>query len=710
MSECCCHHHPKKESFIPADEGSLYTCPMHPEILHEGPGDCPKCGMALEPLIPTGSEDAEAHLLARKFWLSVGFGLPVLLLAMAPMIGLILLPPHWSGWAECLLSLPVLFWCGAPIWQRGIRSFADRNLNMFSLISLGTAAAFLDSMVVLIWSEGNQEMHSQGLYFEAATAIMVLVLLGQWLEARGRARTGSALRELLDLTPPTARLVQEGQDDREIPVPELNPGDLVRILPGDKIPADGTLVEGWSSVDESMLTGELLPMEKTPGSSVSAGTLNREGSFVMQLTRIGSETALAQIIHLVAQAQRSQAPIQQLADRVAAIFVHIVLGISFVTLLLWMVISGSWNHALSAAVSVLMIACPCALGLATPMALAVGIGRAARYGILVRSAVALQNLASTTLLALDKTGTLTEGTPRITSIVSLGDIPEERLLVLAASAEIGSEHPLARAVIEQAKERKLDLSKASEFRAHPGGGISATVDGGALLIGSTRFLQEQGISVDDIKNLPLSSSAVGLIAIALDGKSAGVFLVQDTIRPSAKKLLNEFKEIGVQVAMLTGDRESTARSVAAELGITNWRSELSPAEKGEQLVQWKKEGYQTAMAGDGINDAPALAAADASIAMGAGSDIAKETAGIILLKPSLEGIITSLRLSRAVLRMIRQNLFFAFAYNIVGIPIAAGLLYPWFGILLSPMLAAAAMSLSSVSVIANSLRLRSVKL
>jgi len=707
MSDCCCHHHPKKEPNAPAPEGSLYTCPMHPEILREGPGDCPKCGMALEPLIPTGEEDREAPLMARKFWLSVIFGIPVFFLAMAPMLGLSLLPLRWAAWMEALLSIPVLFWCGAPIWQKGIRSFAEWNLNMFSLITLGTAAAFLDSIVVLLI--GNDHDLHQGLYFEAATTIMVLVLLGQWLEARGRARTGSALRELLDLTPSKALLVLEGKPDQEISISDLHPGDCVRILPGDKIPADGKLVEGWSSLDESMLTGESLPVEKVPGSPLSAGTLNRQGSFIMEVTRMGAETALSQIISLVAQAQRSQAPIQQLADRVAAIFVPIVLGISALTLLLWMLLTQSWAHALTAAVSVLMIACPCALGLATPMALAVGIGRAARHGILIRSAVALQNLSSTTLLALDKTGTLTEGTPRVASILPLGECSEERLLTLTAAAEIGSEHPLAHAVIQEARKRGLNLPKASEFTAHPGGGISATVEGVSVLVGSIAFLETRGISIGNFEVHPIPDES-GAIAVALEEKAAGILIVQDTIRSSAKGLLRDFKALGVTVAMLTGDRTSTARSVARELGISLWRAELSPAQKAEALLQWKQEGFQTAMAGDGINDAPALAAADASLAMGAGSDIAKETAGIILLKPSLSGIITSLRLSRAVMRTIRQNLFFAFAYNLLGVPIAAGILYPTFGILLSPILAAAAMSLSSVSVIANSLRLRKVRI
>lgn len=706
MSDCCHgHHHAQKKPAATAPEGSLYTCPMHPEILREAPGDCPKCGMALEPLIPTGEEDQESQLLARRFWLSVALGIPVLFLAMAPMMGIYFLSAFWSGWLEGLLSLPVLFWCGAPIWSKGLRSFAEWNLNMFSLITLGTAAAFLDSVVVLLLGGSAHE----GLYFEAATAIMVLVLLGQWLEARGRARTGSALRELLDLTPAKALLVQQGKADQEVPVSELHPGDLVRILPGGKIPADGTLTEGWSSVDESMLTGESLPVEKVPGSLLSAGTLNRQGSFILEVSRVGSETALSQIIHLVAQAQRSQAPIQQLADRVAAIFVPVVLGISALTFLLWILFAHSWVHALGTSVSVLMIACPCALGLATPMALAVGIGRAARHGILVRSAVALQNLAGTTLLALDKTGTLTEGNPRIASISPLGDTTEERLLTLTAAAEIGSEHPLAHAVIQYAKERNLTLPKATAFTAHPGGGISATIEGIALLVGSLRFLREQGVSVQTLEQLVVPDEA-GLVAVAMNGGAAGAFLMSDTIRPSAKNLLRDFKALGVQVAMLTGDRESVTRSVAEELGITLWRAELTPAQKGEQLSHWKQEGFLTAMAGDGINDAPALAMADASIAMGAGSDIAKETAGIILLKPSLEGIAESLLLSRAVMRTVRQNLFFAFAYNLLGIPIAAGILYPWFGLLLSPMIAAAAMSLSSVSVIANSLRLRNVRI
>ena len=711
MSDCCHHHAPEREISPPATpepSGALYTCPMHPEVLSKQARDCPKCGMPLEPLIPTGEEEQESRQLARRFRLSVILGIPVVILAMAPMAGLHPMAARWTGWLELALSLPVVVWCGAPIWQKGIRSLLSWQLNMFSLITLGTAAAFFDSIVLLLQqpaaSHGN---HGTDLYFEAATVIMVLVLMGQWLESRGRAKAGTALRELLDLTPAKALLVLEGTADREIPVAELQVGDHVRILPGVKIPADGEVTEGWSSLDESMLTGEPLPVEESTGSKVSAGTLNTSGSFVMRVTRIGSETALSQIIQMVAQAQRSQAPIQQLADRVAAVFVPVVLFISLLTFVLWMLLGSEprFFHALTGAVSVLMIACPCALGLATPMALTVGIARSARHGILVRSATALQNLATASLLALDKTGTLTEGMPRVVAIHPAGTFSKETLLKLTAGAERGSEHPLARAVVRHADEVGITVPNASLFESHPGGGISATVEGKALLVGSLHFLNDRGVVTEALAPF-FSSEGEGMVAVSCDGAAAGVVLFRDVIRSSASTLLAELQLLGLRVVMLTGDRESTAHAVASKLGLTEYHSGMSPRRKAAQLLHWKQEGLITAMAGDGINDAPALAAADASIAMGAGSDIAKESAGIILLRPSLEGIVTSIKLSRAILKIIRQNLFFAFAYNIVGIPIAAGVLYPWFGILLSPMLAAAAMSLSSVSVIANSLRLR----
>ena len=716
MSDCCHHNHsphdPKRAGPDKAAEGSLYTCPMHPEILRDKAGDCPKCGMALEPLIPN-DDDSESVILARKFWLSVVFGIPVLALAMVPMLGITLFEGSWKGWVECLLSIPVIFWCGSSIWMKGFRSFVTLNLNMFSLITLGTGVAFLYSITILVFGRKIDPSAPTGdYYFEAATVIMALVLMGQWLESKGRAKAGTALRELLDLTPSTALLVgTDGKSDREVPVAEIQARARLRILPGVKIPADGVVVEGESSVNESMLTGEPLPVEKSAGSSVSAGTMNASGSLVICVTGTGAGTALAQIISLVAQAQRSQAPIQQLADRVASIFVPIVIGISLLTFVVWMIAGPEPRlfPSLTAAVAVIMIACPCALGLATPMALIVGIGRAAGNGILVRSASALQNLASTNLLALDKTGTLTEGTPRVVSIRSLGEFTGQQLLTLGAGAELGSEHPLGGAILRYAQEQGIQIPKATTFEAFPGGGISAVVDGSSLLLGTPKFLSGRGVPTESLDAIHLQSGE-GLVAMAVGEDPAGVFVFRDTIRQSAGKLIAELKSLGVRVAMLTGDRTSTASTVARELGIDEFHAELSPADKADQFRAWKTEGYRTAMAGDGINDAPALAVADTAIAMGAGSDIAKETAGIILLKPSLEGIVTSILLSRAILKIIRENLFFAFAYNILGIPIAAGILYPFFGILLSPMISAAAMSLSSVSVIANSLRLRRMSL
>jgi len=705
MSHCCHHDHHKTAiaAVSSAAEDSLYTCPMHPEVLADRPGDCPKCGMPLEPLIPSLAEDDDAALVGKQTLLGALLGLPLLVIAMAPMAGLHPLPERLSGWVEMALSLPVLFWCGAPIWVKGCRSFAGAQLNMFSLIILGTGAAFLQSVATLLLGGA-----AHGLYFEAASTIMILVLLGQWLEARGRASAGSSLRELLDLTPPKALLVTS-RGDHEVSVSSLHSGDMIRILPGGKIPADGTVTEGWSSIDESMLTGEPLPVEKQAGSRVSAGTLNRQGSFLLRVDSAGAGTLLSGIIATVAQAQRSRAPVQQLADKVASIFVPIVLGLSSITLIIWILLGGGWFMGLQSAVSVLLIACPCSLGLATPMALMVGIGQAARHGILVRDAASLQNLSVATLLALDKTGTLTEGRPELSGIHPLTPFTETDLLSLAVSAERGSEHPLARAIIRAAEDRGLEPDQATDFMAWPGGGISARLGDQELLVGSIAFLRERGVPVADLEKI-VSESASGLIAIALEGKPSGLLTVQDTTRPSAPSLIAELGLLGVTAAMLTGDRAETAGKIADLLGITLWKAGCSPQEKAEQLRSWASEGYRTAMAGDGINDSPALAVASASIAMGAGSDIAKETAGIILLRPSLEGIVGSIRLSRAILKVIRQNLLFAFAYNILGIPIAAGALYPLTGLLLSPMIAAAAMSLSSVSVIANSLRLRRIRI
>jgi P-type Cu+ transporter len=706
MSDCCHHHHAHGEHHAapnPSREGTPYTCPMHPEILSDRPGDCPKCGMPLELLVPDGRDDREALLLGRRTLTAILLSLPLLLLAMAPMTGLPLIPERFLGWTEFALCLPVLFWSGAPIWTKGVASFARGSLNMFSLIVLGTGAAFVQSVISLL-QDSLVGHGTHGLYFEAAAMIMTLVLLGQWLEARGRARAGSALRELLDLTPPLALIVTP-EGDREVPVSELRSGDLVRIFPGGKIPADGIVVEGWSSIDESMLSGEPLPVEKQTGSPVSAGTLNRQGCFLLRVEQSGGGTLLSGIIATVARAQRSRAPVQQLADRVAAVFVPIVLGVALITLLLWIVLGGGWAMGLKSAVSVLLIACPCALGLATPMALTVGIGRAARHGVLVRDAASLQNLESADLIALDKTGTLTEGRPVLDAILPLAPFSANDLLEFTAAAEQNSEHPGAHAILAAAKERGLTLGAAEGFTAWPGGGISAQVHGRSLLAGSMAFLRERGIATEALEPLAVGTSS-GLIAVAVDHQPAGILMVRDRIRPDAKALV---EELGITTAMLTGDREETARAVAEKLGITLWKSGCSPQGKADQLTAWNNEGRRTAMAGDGINDAPALAVASASIAMGAGSDIAKETAGIILLRPSLKGIVASVRLSRAILRTIRQNLFFAFGYNLLGVPIAAGILYPWTAMTLSPMIAAAAMSLSSVSVIANSLRLRRMR-
>ncbi|MFZ4115995.1 MAG: copper-transporting P-type ATPase [Chthoniobacterales bacterium] len=711
-----CHHHDRHQIIalqVPGTSpaSALYTCPMHPEILRDKPGDCPKCGMALEPVIPS-DDTSESALLEKRFWISVILGIPVVILGMGPMVGITFLHGQIAGWVEFLFSIPVVFWCGAEIWMKGFRSFATGALNMFSLITLGTGAAFLYSMTKLLLSSFIPTYSSAGgYYFEAATMIMVLVLMGQWLESKGRAKAGSALRELLDLTPPMALLVgKEGEADHEVPISELKEGDDFRVLPGGRIPADGIVLEGESSIDESMLTGEPLPVEKSPGSHVSAGTINASGSLVVQVAHSGAETTLSQIISLVVQAQRSQAPIQQTADRVAAIFVPMVMGVSILTFVIWMIAGPAPHvfHALNAAVAVIMIACPCALGLATPMALIVGVGKAAQKGILVRSASALQDLASTNLLALDKTGTLTEGTPKVVSIRALDPFLEEQLLALATGAEQGSEHPLARALLLHAQEKGVSFLKPSSFQAFPGGGVSAVVDGKELLLGTPKFLAEHGVPSDSLNTTSLQPGE-GLVTMAVGGIPAGVFIFRDTIRESAKIVIEKLSALGVRTVMLTGDRESTATSVAAELGITEFHAELSPAGKAEKFNVWKKEGLHAAMAGDGINDAPALAAAETAIAMGAGSDIAKETAGIILLQPSLQGILTSIRMSREILKVIKENLFFAFAYNIIGIPIAAGVLYPFFGILLTPMIAAAAMSLSSVSVILNSLRLRRVR-
>lgn len=661
--------------------------------------------------------------LERRFWLSVFLGVPVVFLAMSPMLFhqlrwekiTLFFQASWSLWLQCLFTLIVVFGCGWPIWQKGWKSFYSRALNMFSLVCLGTGITVAYSTMILLRSVLTQASLERGvllsplmvsdLYFEAATMIMVLVLLGQLLEARGRRKVNSALQELLELAPSAATVVRRGKD-MLVSVTMLKPGDLVRLHPGEKIAVDGVVVEGTSVVDESMLTGEAIPVEKNVGMQVRAGTLNGQGSFVMSVDKTGHETVLAQIITMVEAAQRSRAPIQQLADRVAAIFVPVVLGIAVITFLGWMIFSAQLGiaFALERAIAVLMIACPCALGLATPMAITVGVGAAARCGILVSEASAFQQLAKASVMALDKTGTLTEGCPGIKRIKTTEGISEEYLLTMLSAVEKGSEHPLAKAVIRYRDQDQISEKIAFDFFAEPGGGVSATVDNIKVLAGSEKFLRSHDVVMSSFSELLLEKDS-GLIAVALGGKFAGAVFVTDPIKASATGLIKSLQHLRIKPIMLTGDQESVAQFIARQLGIKEWKAGLSPAQKAAQILEWKKRGLVVAMAGDGINDAQALSVADASIAMHAGTNIAKETAGIVLMNTSLETIVEAVLMSRFLMRIIRQNLFFAFAYNLLGIPIAAGVFYSAFGIVLSPIVATAAMSLSSLSVIGNSLRL-----
>ena len=662
----------------------------------------------------------ESKDLGRRFWIALLFGVPVIILAMGPMIasivGLAITGNNlgtliaWSPWVQFLFTIPLLFWCGWPIWEKGWDSFRSRNLNMFSLVSIGIGVTFFYSCSRLFFSEHGHSVvvphgHSAmpDLYFEAAAMIMLLVLLGQYLEARGKRKAGAALRELLELVPSKATLLRKGIE-RKVAVSELKPGDQIRIHPGEKIPVDGIVLEGSSAVDEALLTGESLPVEKSIGAVVSAGTINDHGSFIMRVEKVGNETVIAQMIAMVTAAQESRAPIQNLTDRVAALFVPLIFGVAIITFVAWLLLSPGlgWSFALSRSIAVLLIACPCALGLATPMAVAVGVGTAAWRGILIRDAGVLDSLAAVQLMVFDKTGTLTEGRPEVVALKTVGQTSRESLIALIAAAERGSEHPLAQALLRYAEEQHIIEKKASFFLAEPGGGIRAEVEGVAILVGNDVFLRNHQVEIVD----PIMSDDRSIIFVALNGYLEGIVFLSDLPKISANDCIQKLQRLGIEVAMLTGDREGVSRAVAQQLGITRWKASLSPQQKAEQILEWKKEGKLIAMAGDGINDAQALSVADASIAMAAGSNLAKETAGIVLMNSSLEGVVTAVRLSRSIGKTIRQNLFFAFVYNLLGIPVAAGLLYPWLGVTLSPMLATAAMSLSSLSVIGNSLRLR----
>jgi Cu+-exporting ATPase len=705
-----------------------YTCPMHPQIVRLGPGSCPICGMALEPRTVTAHEEDNPELreMTRRFWISLALTAPLLAIAMADMLPGMpaqrLIPAGWLAWIELALATPVVLWGGAPFFQRGWTSVVNRSTNMFTLIAMGTGVAYLYSLVATIFPQAFpaslREMGGRPpLYFEAAAAITTLVLLGQVLELRARSRTGAALRALLDLSPKMARVLRDeaGREiEEDVPLDQVKVGNRLRVRPGEKIPVDGVVLEGNSAVDESMITGESIPVGKEPGSRLIGATVNGTGSLIMRAERVGSETLLAQIVQMVSQAQRSRAPIQRLADRVAAWFVPAVIAIAVLTFIVWSLFGPEPRlaHALVNAVAVLIIACPCALGLATPIAIMVGTGRGAQAGVLIKNAEALEILEKVDTLVLDKTGTLTEGKPRVLSIITMPGQSEDELLRLAASLEQGSEHPLAAAIVKAAKDRGLTLPPANLFQSRTGQGVAGDVEGRRVLIGNAGLFQQSGISAAELTQRAedLRRSGQTVIFVALDAKLAGLIGIADSIKSSTVQALRDLKAEGLHLVMLTGDSRATAEAVAKNVGIEEFEAEVLPQTKAEVIQRLQKAGRIVAMAGDGINDAPALAQANVGIAMGTGTDVAMESGGVTLVKGDLTGIVRARKLSQATMRNIRQNLFFAFLYNSLGVPIAAGVLYPFFGLLLSPILAAAAMSLSSVSVITNSLRLRKLKL
>ncbi len=700
---------------------------MHPEVRQDHPGDCPKCGMALElESAVAGMDDAnegsELDVMTRRLWIGGALALPVFFLAMAHLIPA-LGHDSWvandtSRWIQFGLSTPVVLWAGWPFFLRGWRSVMTWNLNMFTLIALGVGTAFVYSVVAMfapgIFPPAMRPHGRVDIYFEAAAVIVVLVLLGQVLELRARSRTGSAIKALLNLAPPTARQVAPG-GDQVVPLDQVQVGDWLRVVPGEKVPVDGVVVEGHSSVEESMITGEPLPVEKNVGDQVTGGTVNGTGGFVMRAEKVGDDTLLARIVNLVAEAQRSRAPIQGLADKVATIFVPTVVGAAALTFVLWMFLGPEprLGYAIVNAVAVLIIACPCALGLATPMSIMVGIGRGAQEGVLVKNAEALERLEKVTTLVVDKTGTLTEGKPRLSEIVAVGGFDQNELLRLAASLEQNSEHPLAAAIVAEAKTKQLALEVTTDFRSVTGGGVFGRVGGKAVLVGKPNFLRAEGVAdlgALETKAESLQQSGQTVVFIALDKEAAGLLAVADPVKSTTPDAIRNLHALGLQIVMLTGDNRRTAEAVAKTLGIDTVDAEVEPQAKSDRINKLRQDGNVVAMAGDGINDAPALAAADVGIAMGTGTDVAMQSAGVTLVKGDLRAIAAAIRLSRATMRNIRQNLFFAFGYNALGIPIAAGLLYPFFGLLLSPMIAGAAMSFSSVSVITNALRLRRMKL
>ncbi len=707
----------------PAPPGTIYTCPMHPEIRQVGPGSCPICGMALEPETITADSGPNPELadMTRRFWVAVALSLPVFVLEMGGHLFDLhhYLPGQWSNWIQFALATPVVLWAGWPFFERGWASLKTRNLNMFTLIAMGVGVAWLYSVVAVsvpqIFPDAFRNSDgSVPVYFEAAAVITALVLLGQVLELGARERTSGALKALLDMAPKTARRIRPDGTDEEATLDLIVVGDRLRVRPGEKVPVDGEIVEGRAALDESMVTGESMPVTRTVGEAVIGGAINKTGSFVMRADKVGADTLLSQIVQMVAQAQRSRAPIQRLADQVSGWFVPAVILVAALAFVAWAVVGPDprLSYALVAAVSVLIIACPCALGLATPISIMVGVGRGAQAGVLIKNAEALERFEKVDTLVVDKTGTLTEGRPAVTALQPVAGLDRLELLRLAASLERGSEHPLADAILRAAKDENVTLAEATDFDSPVGRGVVGVVDGRKIAIGSRSFVLEQGADI-----APLEADADALrrqgatvVFVALDGALGGLIGIADPIKANARATIDELKAAGLRIVMMTGDNETTARAVADHLGITEVAAEVLPQDKASVVQRLRGEGRVVAMAGDGVNDAPALAAADVGIAMGAGADVAIESAGVTLLRGDLTGILKARTLSRAVMRNIRQNLVFAFIYNVGGVPIAAGVLYPVFGLLLSPAIAAAAMALSSVSVIGNALRLRAVRL
>ena len=709
----------------PADKPVLYTCPMHPEVVQDHPGHCPKCGMALEPRTVTLAEDENAELrdMSRRFWVSAALAVPVFLSATSaefwPEAVAEIMQPRTRQWLELLLATPVVVWGGWIFYVRAVQSVITRNLNMFTLIGLGVAVAWSYSVVATI-APGIfprsvfNKMGVAPVYFEAAAVITALVLLGQVLELRARSQTDAAIKLLLGLAPKTARIVRVDGREEDIPLEQVQPGDKLRIRPGEKVPVDGSVVDGMSHVDESMVTGEPIPVEKQAGAKMIGATVNGTGSLLMMAERVGSETLLAQIVHMVAEAQRSRAPIQKLADRVSGYFVPAVVIIAVITFIAWFLIGPEPRlaHAVINAVAVLIIACPCALGLATPVSIMVGTGRGAMMGVLFKNAEALEVLRKVDTLVVDKTGTLTEGHPELVSVTAAEGFDESEVVRMAASVERASEHPLAAAIVRGAEKRNIKLEPSNDFQSLTGKGVTGRVNGHQVALGNVRLLQELGI---DVGNLPAQADALRsegqtVMFLGIDGRAAGLIGVADPIKSTTPEAIRFLHDEGIRIVMLTGDNRKTAAAVAAKLNIDQVQAEVLPDQKAATVKQLQADGRIVAMAGDGINDAPALAQAQVGIAMGTGTDVAMESAGVTLVKGDLRGIVRARRLSRATMHNIRQNLFFAFIYNALGVPVAAGVLYPFFGLLLSPMIAAAAMSFSSVSVITNALRLRRVQL